>query len=104
MILEERTYRLHPGKTPEYLRNYEEKGLEIQKRILGNLVGYFTSEIGELNCIVHMWGYASLEERTARRAKLQADPAWQAYLPLITPLIQKMDNRILIPTSFSPIR
>ena len=33
---------------------------ELQQRILGNLIGYFTTEIGMLNQSVHLWGYTSL--------------------------------------------
>jgi len=101
-IVEMRTYTLHPGKVPLYLEHYEKEGLEVQRRILGNLVGYYSSEIGTVNQIVHMWGYADLAERQRRRAELAAAPTWKAYLPKILPLIQLMENKILIPTAFSP--
>jgi hypothetical protein len=104
MIVEERSYCLFPGKMGEYLKLYEEEGVAIQTRILGNLIGYFSSDFGALNCVVHMWGYDSMEERTRRRAILQADAGWKAYLPHILPLIQTMENRILIPAPFSPIK
>lgn len=104
MIVEERTYQIVAGQLPTYLEIYEGKGLEIQKGILGNLVGYFVCEIGTPGCLVHLWSYSSLEDRFQRRAMLAADPGWQDYLKLCTPLIQKMENRILLPTSFSPIR
>ena|SRR5579863_6017604 len=104
MIVEERIYTLHPGKVPEYLRAYESEGLAIQTRILGRLVGYFTTEFGPLNQIIHMWGYESLEERTRRRGELLADPAWKNYVAKIQPLIRTMENKLLMPTSFSPIR
>ena len=78
MLVEKRTYTLHPGKAPEYLRIYTESGMEIQRRILGNLVGWFTTEIGNVNQIVHMWAYADLNDRAERRAELAADPGWQA--------------------------
>ena len=76
MIVEERCYTLKPGTVQVYYRDYDPRGLEIQKRILGNLIGYFHTEIGELNQIVHLWGYDSLAERERRRALLAADPAW----------------------------
>ena len=104
MIVEERIYTLYPGKSAEYLRLYEEEGLEVQKRILGRMVGYFTTEIGPLNQIIHMWGYDNFEERTRRRAEMNADPGWQAYLGKIRPLIVSQESKILLPTSFSPIR
>jgi NIPSNAP len=104
VIVEERIYTLEPGKTPEYFRLYEDEGLAIQVPILGNLIGYFSSDIGDLNLVVHLWGYESLDERTRRRAELMADAGWQAYTAKIRPLIRTMKNRILIPAPFSPLR
>jgi hypothetical protein len=104
VIVEERTYTLYPGKMAEYMRIYAEHGVAIQTRVLGNLIGYFSSEIGELNNVVSLWGYESMEARTRLRAQLQDDEGWRAYVPKILPLIQTMQNRILIPASFSPIR
>jgi len=103
MIVEERIYTLHPGTIGEYLKLYEQEGLAIQKPILGNMVGYFHTEAGPLNQIIHMWGYDSFEDRMARRAKLQADPGWKAYVAKIVPFIRTQENKLLIPAPFSPI-
>ena len=46
MIYEMRTYRLKTGTLPAYLKLVEEEGIAIQKSHLGELVGYFYSEIG----------------------------------------------------------
>ena len=78
--------------------------MKIQTRILGSLIGYFHTEIGELNQIVHLWGYNSLAERERRRAQLAADPEWQEYLKQSPDIIVKMESRILVPAPFSPIR
>ena len=102
MIVEERIYTALPGKAQEYVRMYTEEGLAIQRPILGNLVGYFTSEIGTLNQIIHMWAYEDLADRAARRATLLADPRWKAYSAKVTPLLLSQENRILVPASFSP--
>ena len=104
MIVEERIYTLEVGKTAEYLRLYEQEGMPIQTRILGNMIGYFSSEIGELNLVVHMWGYESFEERTRRRAELMADAGWKDYVAKVRPFVLRQENRILIPAPFSPIR
>jgi len=71
MIIEHRTYTFHPGKIPEFLSYYLPEALALQRRILGNLLGYFSVEVGPLNQFVHLWGYESFEDR-ARHA---ADPA-----------------------------
>ena len=39
MIYEERIYTILPGKLSEYLKNYEELGLPVQKKVLGVLIG-----------------------------------------------------------------
>jgi hypothetical protein len=80
MIVEERCYTLKPGTVALYYQDYDPRGLRIQRRILGNLIGYFHTEIGELNQVVHLWGYESLAERERRRALLAADTEWQDYL------------------------
>jgi hypothetical protein len=51
-----------------------------------------------------MWGFESLDDRAARREKMAKDPAWQAYLKKVQPLLLTQENRFLKPTAFSPIR
>ena len=103
MIYEMRTYRMKVGAVPAYLKLVEEEGIEVQKGHLGHLVGYFSSEIGPLNEIVHIWAYADLVDRAERRTRLAADPHWREFLPKIQALIETMDNKILTPTAFSPL-
>lgn len=101
MIVDHRTYDMIPGKLPEFLRIYEQLALPLQTKYLGAPVGWFVSmDIGELNQVVHMWKYADLTDRAARRAKLAADPAWGEYLKAAMPLMQKMQNKILAPAPF----
>ena len=104
MIVEERCYTLKPGTVHVLYKDYEARGLKVQTRILGNLIGYFHTEIGELNQIVHLWGYDSLAERERRRALLAADPEWLDYLVQSPDVIVRMESRILVPAPFSPIR
>ena len=103
MFYEIRTYRLKNGAIPDYLKVVGEEGIAIQKRHLGNLVGYFSSEIGPINEIVHIWGFSSLDDRLARRGRLMADPAWRAFLPKIRDLIVTADTKIMTPAPFSPL-
>jgi len=104
MIYEMRTYRMKVGTVPAYLKLVDEEGIAVQKSHLGQLVGYFFSEIGALNEIVHIWAYVDLNDRDSRRASLGSDPRWQGFLPKIQALIETMENKILKPASFSPLR
>lgn len=103
MMYEMRTYRMKTGSVPAYLKIIGEEGIAIQKSYLGQLVGYFFSEIGPLNEIVHIWAYADLADRETRRAALAADTRWQAVLQKIVPLIETMENKILKAAPFSPL-
>jgi hypothetical protein len=100
MFYEVRTYRLKNGSIPEYLKAVGEAGIAIQKRHLGQLVGYFFSEIGPINEIVHIWAFKSLDDREERRTRLMADPDWQAFLPRIRDLIEVAENKIMKPAAF----
>lgn len=106
LLIEERCYVLHAGHTPAmYLDLYRRSGaLDLQTKTLGRLLGYFVTEIGELNALVHLWGYDSFEDRARRRAALAAEPLWQEYLTQIRPMLKSMHNRLLTPADFSPIR
>lgn len=100
MIVEERIYTLKIGKAAEYLKLYEQEGMAIQRPILGGLIGYYFTETGLINSLVHMWAYEDLADRARRRAQLQADPRWKAFLPKIVPLMERQENRILNPAPF----
>ena len=104
MIVEQRDYHVITGKLNELVALYETEGIELQRSYLGNLLGVFTTDIGALSTYTSLWGYESFAEREERRSKLQADERWKAFLAKIQPLIHTQRNRILIPTSFSPIR
>lgn len=102
MIVEERIYSLQIGAVQKYLELYEAEGLTIQRPILGRLVGYFSTEVGPLHQIVHMWAYRDLNERQVRRARLVNDPRWKAYVKMIRPLQISQENKLLVPAPFSP--
>lgn len=102
MIVEQRTYGVKPGTVREYLNLYEGEGLPLQRKYLGRLVGYLHTDIGPLNQILHLWAYDDLNDRAERRAKLSADPAWQAYEPKIFAFILSQESKILVPAAFSP--
>lgn len=104
MIIEQRDYHVHTGKLKELVGHYESEGIEIQQEVLGNLIGWFTTDIGDLSTVVSMWGYSGFAQREERRAALKSDPRWPAFLAKIQPLIHTQRNRILLPTNFSPIR
>jgi NIPSNAP protein len=103
VILEQRDYHVHTGKLPELVRLYETEGIAIAREELGGFVGAFTVDVGALSTYSHFWRYESYDDRAARRASLQARDDWKAFLTRIQPLIHTQQNRILVPTAFSPL-
>jgi len=95
MYVEERMYLLQIGKAPEYFKHYEEHGMKVQLKHLPNLVGYYVTEVGVQNMVVHLWAWDDLVQREKCRAAMQADPEWQAYLPKIRPLMISQETRIM---------
>jgi hypothetical protein len=104
MIYEERDYRIKAGKLSEFVEVYGEYGLALQKEHLGTFIAYFTTEIGELNHVVAIWSYDSLDQRAAKRRAMLADPRWQDYLAKVDGLIDIQNTRILNPVVYSPLQ
>lgn len=95
MFVEERIYRLKIGAVPEYLRNYEALGMAVQLRHLPHMVGYYFTEVGDMNQVVHLWAYDSLDQREACREAMRADPDWDVYLAKSRPLMEVQETRIM---------
>jgi hypothetical protein len=104
MIIDERTYTCHPGKAKAWLEIYERLGKPIQWPIVGEPIGFFTTDTGTLSQVVHMWRYESLADYEERRRKLSATPGWSDYVAASMPLLVALESRILVPVSFSPLK
>ena len=104
VIVEQRDYHVYTGKLPELLRLYESEGIPMQQEILGGFVAAFTTDVGALSTYTTLWRYDSYAEREERRARLQADEPLAGLPRQVQPLMHTQQNRILVPTSFSPLR
>jgi len=104
VIVEERIYTLHAGQAAAYVRAYEAEGMAIQKPILGRMVGYYTTEFGPLNQVIHLWAYESLAEREERRARLLSDERWKAYVAKVRPMVVSQENKLLLPAPFMQVK
>ncbi|MBS0243146.1 MAG: NIPSNAP family protein [Proteobacteria bacterium] len=102
MIVDHRTYTLVPRKMAKYLELFEAHALPVCRAHGFELMGYYTSQIGTLNQVVHLWCYRSLADLEAKRAARDADPAWGRYLALTEGLVLAQQNQIMKPASFSP--
>ena len=96
MIYELRTYTLVPGKQGEYLKLSGDLSRKIRGDDYGKLEGFWSTEFGTLNQLVHLWSYADLNERERLRTALGQNERWRKeYVPQIRPLLIAQENKIL---------
>lgn len=100
MYVEERVYRVKPGCIGEYFSLYESKGMAPQSRYIKVMLGYYASEIGDLNEVIHLWAHESLDAREANRERMRADPEFQAYWQEVRQIIVSQRTRIMKPAPF----
>ncbi len=105
MLVDLRTYTMVPGRLKAFLTLYEAEGLPIQIRHLGRPIGYFTTETGTHNQVVHLWGYENMADRERRRDAMEADPEWASYRAKSAAAgnVQHQENKLIRSVSFSPI-
>jgi hypothetical protein len=90
VIYEIRTYQIEPGSTAEVEKRFGE-AYEFRKKY-SELTGFFHTEIGPLNEIIHIWHYKDLAERSRVRVDAAKDANWP---PKIGEFIRHMDVEIV---------
>jgi NIPSNAP len=95
MIYEMRTYTIKPGSAAEFEQRWAP--LIAARQQLSPLAGIWRTEIGPLNQMIHVWPYASVDERTRIRAEAVARGGWP---PPTSDLIDAMESEILLPAPF----
>ena len=102
---EMRTYTHAAGDLPK-LRQVWEKAVPERLKF-SPLCAAWYSELGGLNKFVHIWPYPSLDARNATRDKAQAAGVWPPSaekLGLPKYQLVAQENKILMPSSFSPLQ
>ena len=99
MIVEQRRYALVPGGAVRYLEAWWVQGRSTQVRHLGDPLGVFTVETGQLNTVVFLWQYADAGDRETRRAALASDPDFTEFRRTVRELVVSQHNEILAPST-----
>ena len=105
MLLDHRTYTCRPGTLRKQLALYQEHGWAAQTEHLGMPFAYLVTETGDVNVYVHIWMYEDAADRARRRAAMQADPAWAAFLQMSADAgyLVKQENKLMSPVRFAPL-
>ncbi len=100
-VYELRIYRLRPGTMAEWARAVQ-AALPIREKH-SSPVGFWQTEVGPLNTVVHFWPYRDWQHRAEVWKGLASDAAWQEVRAKFHPLMQAQESKLLIPTFFSPL-
>ena len=99
-IFELRYYTLKPGALPEVAKGWEAKVPERMK--LSPIVLAGGVDFGKANGFVHVWAYSSLDQRAAVREEARKKGVWPP--PGAADRLLTQDNKILMPSAFSPLQ
>ncbi|MEV7005017.1 NIPSNAP family protein [Streptosporangium sp. NPDC051022] len=103
MIYEEQTYTMGVAKAAALVDAYERRGLAVLGRHFGDLVAFWTVDVGgDIDQVIQVWGFQDHNDRARRRAALLADPDWQEFAAEFGGLITRREMRILTAAPFSP--
>ena len=108
MIHELRIYHCLPGRLPKLLERFEKITLGIWQRHGIRQAGFWTTVIGDSNQTLHyLVAWDSLAEREKKWSAFASDPEWlakRAESERDGPIVARIENLILQPTSFSSVK
>ena len=106
-FFEMRIYTYAPGQLPNLTKAWAH-ALPYRLKF-GPVTALWYSELGGLNKFIHVWPYKTLDERWAMRNKIRETGDWppsaaakKAGLPGYA--LSMQENKIVMPSSFSPIQ
>ena len=100
-VVDHRVYTIVPRGLPEFLEVFERLALPILREHLGEPLAFYTSSIGPLNQVVHLWGYDDLADFERRSLARDNDPHFNTYLQASRHLVVAQETRIIRPVRFA---
>ena len=108
MIYEMRVYEAVPGRLPDIIKRFETKTLKIFERHGIKQAGFFPTLVGEHSQhLTYFLAWESLADRAKRWGAFASDPEWlaaRAETEKNGPIVARVSNQMLAPTSFSSVK
>jgi hypothetical protein len=108
MIYEERIYTIMPGKMGDIERRFAQHTMRLFEKHDIKVVGFWRTAIGRQNFeLVYLLEFKDLNDRMQKWDAFGKDPEWiKARNESEThgPLVVQVENKILVPLSFSPLK
>jgi hypothetical protein len=94
-IVDLRVYTIRLRKMAEFIEVFDRLAMPVQLKYLGAPLGMFSSAVGPLNQVIHLWGFDDMGEFERRHAARDQDPDWPAYLRASANLITAQENSLI---------
>ncbi|SHI24141.1 NIPSNAP family protein [Pollutimonas bauzanensis] len=108
MIYELRIYHCAQGRLPALHRRFQDATLGLWDKHGIQAVGFWTTMVGPSNqTLTFMLQWRSLAERERIWEAFSADPEWVAArlrYEAEGPIVARIENQLLAPTDYSPLR
>jgi hypothetical protein len=110
MIYELRRYECLPGKLPSLHKLMEQLAVPIFKKHGMRVVGAWSPLVGDAEAtLIYMLSWNSMDEWKAKWKAFKADPEWLEKRAEFAkkeggPLVARITNSFLDPTSYSPLQ
>lgn len=103
MVYEHRTYNILPGKMPEFVEGFGNTMVPLFEKHGAKLIGAWQTAIGQNNEFVYILGFEDLAEQERLWRVIRQDEQFKTYIKSGT-LVAFVINKILRPTSYSPLK
>ena len=96
-----RTYDIAMGKTPEYMAAVRDVALPVRESYGVKLAGWYYTDIGALNKVVHIWAYRDYTHFEEAREAFRTDERWlNDYVPRVKGIVLRQENQIMRASDF----
>ena len=101
MIYDMRTYDIAMGKTPEYMAAVREIALPVRESYGVKLAGWYYTDVGALNKVVHIWAYRDFAHFEEAREAFRSDERWiNDYVPRVKGIVLRQENQLMRASDF----
>jgi hypothetical protein len=108
MMYELRVYYCVPGRLPNLLKRFDTITLKLWEKHAIKQAGFWTVLVGDSNqALYYLLQWDSMADREKKWNAFQADPNWisaRAETEKDGPIVAKVVNSFLQPTSFSSVK
>jgi NIPSNAP len=94
-LVDHRVYTIKPRLMPKFLEILDRLGMPVLIATLGRPIGIYTSYVGELNQLVHFWGYDDMADYERRGKARDTHPDFPAYLAATVDIVIAQENRLI---------